>query len=435
MRVASVVIIGLAAAACARSISGVLREGSASPRPECCAPQASAISERHRVAAIVTRKFTHAQLWSALEPIVRPPGLRVSEIGRSVQGRPIRAITFGEGATTVLLWSQMHGDESTATMALADLLAWFADGKRGDDPFRDRIASQLRIVMVPMLNPDGAELFQRENAIGVDINRDARNLVTPEARALKALRDSIRPAFGFNLHDQNARTLSGEDERQVAIALLAPAADEGRTYGPTRTTARLVAAEIAAVLSAEIPGRVAKYNDAFEPRAFGDLMQQWGTSTVLIESGALPGDPEKQRLRALNVVAILSALDAIATGRHLAADPRSYDGLPTNARAAVDVLVRGGSIVLPGAEALRVDVALNYEESLARLDPRVREVGDLASVIALDTVDATGLFLHPAPSMLTERGGMRWIRFDTTAVFTVRRTRDATSEVVSTQLR
>lgn len=435
MRIASVVIIGLAAAACARSISGAIRAGSASLRPDCCAPQASAISEHYRVSAIATRKFTHAQFWSALEPILRSPGLRVSEIGRSVQGRPIRAMTFGDGAITVLLWSQMHGDESTATMALADLLSWFADGRRGDDPLRDRLASRLRIVMVPMLNPDGAELFQRENAFGVDINRDARNLVTPEARALKALRDSIRPAFGFNLHDQNARTLSGKDERQVAIALLAPAADEERTYGPARTTARLVAAEIAAVLNAEIPGRVAKYNDAFEPRAFGDLMQQWGTSTVLIESGAMAGDPEKQRLRALNVAAILSALDAIATGRHLAADPRAYDDLPTNARAAVDVVVRGGTLVLPGAEPLRVDVALNYEESLARLDPRVREVGDLASVIALDTVDATGLFMHPAPSMLTERNGMRWIRFDTTAVFTFRRGPGTTSEVVTTRLR
>jgi len=111
-----------------------------------------------------------------------------------------------------------------------------------------------------------------------------------------------------------------------------------------------------------------------------------------------------------------------------------YDALPTNARAAVDVLVRGGSIVLPGAEPLRVDVALNYDESLARLRPRVREVGDLASVTALDTVDATGLFLHPSPSMLALRNGMRWIRFDTTAVFTVRRGRDTTSEVVSTRI-
>lgn len=284
--------------------------------------------------------------------------------------------------------------------------------------------------MIPMLNPDGAELFQRENAVGVDVNRDARNLSTPEARALKSLRDSIKPAFGFNLHDQNARTLTGNNGNQVAIALLAPAADEDRTYGPTRTTARLVAAVIAAVLKAEIPGRLAKYSDAHEPRAFGDLMQQWGTSTVLIESGAMPDDAEKQKLREVNVIAILTALNAMADGSWQNADPGAYESIPTNSRSAVDLLVRGASLVMPGAEPVRVDIALNYEEPVARREPRVREVGDLARVIALDTLDVSGMYLHPAPSMLTDRNGMRWIRFDTTAVISVRKGRDPASEVV-----
>ena len=32
-------------------------------------------------------------------------------------------------------------------------------------------------------------------------------------------------------------------------------------------------------------GQVGRYNDEFEPRAFGDNMQKWGTSTILIETG------------------------------------------------------------------------------------------------------------------------------------------------------
>jgi hypothetical protein len=398
------------------------------PAGECCLELGKGIAERHHVASIASRRFTHAELWSALDPVVRAPAFRATEVGRSIQGRPIRAVTFGTGGTTVLLWSQMHGDESTATMALADILTWMRDA--ADDPLRARLASALTVVMVPMLNPDGAELFQRENAIGVDVNRDARRLSTPEARALKALRDSIRPAFGFNLHDQNARTLTGSGGRQVAIALLAPPTDDAGGYGPTRAAARLVAAGIAATLAREIPGRVAKYDDAFNPRAFGDLMQLWGTSTVLIESGALPADPEKQRLRAINVAAILSALDAIATGRFRAADPGAYDRLPVNDRAAVDVLVRGGTLVLPGVEPMRVDLALNYDEPVARRRPRVREVGDLAAVVALDTVDASGLFLHPAPAMLTEQRGARWLRLGAPAQLTIRRGRDAASESV-----
>ena len=72
---------------------------------------------------------------------------------------------------------------------------------------------------------------------------------------------------------------------------------------------------LATVLEDELPGRTAKYDDTFNPRAFGDLIQQWGTSTVLIESGALPDDPQKQALRWLNRALLLSALEAILTTR------------------------------------------------------------------------------------------------------------------------
>ena len=398
---------------------------------DCCLDLGRRVAERYRVAALSSRRFTHAELWSALDSVLRSaPSLRVTRIGESIHGRPLRAVTVGAGPTTVLLWSQMHGDESTATMALADLLAWFAESGGEGGALRELLAARLTIVMVPMLNPDGAELFQRENAVGVDVNRDARRLSTPEARALKALRDSVVPAFGFNLHDQNARTLGGPNGRQVAIAILAPAADAERTYGPTRARARLVASRMRAVLEREIPGRVARYDDAFNPRAFGDLIQQWGTSTVLIESGAMPNDPEKQRLRAVNVVAILTALEAIATGSYRAADPAFYESLPVNDRAAVDVLVAGGELVIPGKPPVRVDVALNFEDALRGGRARVREVGDLSAVAALDTVDASGLFLHPGASMLTEQRGARWLRIGAPVHLYVRRGREATSALV-----
>jgi hypothetical protein len=228
----------------------------------------------------------------------------------------------------VLLWSQMHGDESTATMALADVVAWLGDPASRGDPLHARLAAALTVVVVPMLNPDGAERFRRENAMGVDVNRDAVQLATPEARALRALRDAVRPAFAFNLHDQVPRTVGGRGGPNVAVALLAPPADAARSYGPTRAAARLVAAELAAVLERELPGRVARYDDTFTPSAFGELMQRTGTSTVLLESGLLPGDAQRQRLRAVNVVALVAALDVIATGRFRTADPRAYDRLP-----------------------------------------------------------------------------------------------------------
>ncbi len=410
--------------------------GTAVPTPpapwggDCCLELGRQVAERYRVAAINSRRFTHAELWTALEPVVRSSALRVTQFGASIQGRALNAITYGNGPTKVLLWSQMHGDESTATMSLTDLLAWFGESTRAHNDLRDLLATRLTIVMVPMLNPDGAELFQRENAIGIDVNRDARRLSTPEARALKTLRDSLKPSFGFNLHDQNARTLGAPGGRQVGIALLAPAADAEKGYGPTRATARLVAARIRTVLEQEIPGRIAKYDDAFNPRAFGDLVQQWGTSTVLIESGALPDDPEKQRLRTMNVIAILTALEAIVSGGYRAADPDMYESLPVNDRAAVDLLVTGAELVLPGQPPMRVDLALNYEDALRKGRLRVREVGDLAAVVALDTMDVAGMFLHPAPVMLTQQGGKEWLRINALVQLSIRGGREPTSLLV-----
>jgi len=412
--------------ACSTNATRVSRIGTG----DCCLDAGRRIAERFKVSAISSRRFTHTELWAALDPVLQPGMLRVTEFGKSLQGRPLRALTAGNGPTTVLLWSQMHGDESTATMSLADMMAWFNARTRERDPLRELLTERLTIVMVPMLNPDGAELFQRENAMGIDVNRDARRLSTPEARSLKALRDSIQPSFGFNLHDQNARTLGGPNGRQVGIALLAPAADAERTYGPVRSTARLVAARMREVLEREIPGRIARYDDAFNPRAFGDLIQQWGTSTVLIESGALPNDPEKQRLRTVNVIAMLTALESIASGGYRAANPSAYESLPENAGAAVDVVITGARLVLPGAAPMPVDISMNYEDALRKGRMRVREVGDLAGVAALDTINADGLFLHPAMNMLTEQRGQRWLRLNALVQLAIRRGAEANSALV-----
>lgn len=378
------------------------------PTPATAQSIDTTLASRYRVATLTDRRSGPEAYWAALAPALRSAALRTDTVGRSGLGRPLRTITFGTGATTVLLWSQMHGDESTASMALADILRFFAEG--GNDPLRTRLRSGLTVVMLPMLNPDGASRWARENAGGIDINRDARRLSTPEARTLRAVHQQLRPAFGFNLHDQGARIRVGPRGGQVAIALLAPAFDSTLTYDPVRSRARQLASAMAARLARDIPGRVAKYEDDFNPRAFGDLMQSWGTSTVLIESGAYPGDPRKQYLRALNVVAILTALDAIATGTVTSTPVAAYDSLPYNTSGAYDLLIRGATIILPGQAPFRADLAANYNDAVARTSPRLREVGDLETAVAFDTLDASGKAFHPRRGMLARSGDFDFLQ-------------------------
>ncbi len=385
-----------------------------------------AIAERYQVDAITTRRFTQAQLWRAIQPSLTSPKLVVKEVGRSMQGRPLRTVTFGTGPVKVFLWSQMHGNEATATMALADIFAFLASSE--PSALRDRIESDLTVTFLPMLNPDGAEIFQRENAAGIDINRDVRRLSTPEGRTLKAVRDAIVPDFGFNLHDQNARTRVGNG-LPAAIALLPPAADELKTYNDVRTRARLVAAWLADDFNNVVRNRIAKYDDTFNARAFGDAMQAWGASTVLIESGALPNDPQKRLLRTYNAAAMLGALEAIALKTYERANPNSYESLPFNRGGAYDMLIVGGTVVTP-AGVTKEDVAINFDDSVARTSGRLAEMGDLEGVIALDTLDLSGKFLHVAPLTGLTRAGKYWLPIGTPARFTVRETEKPTSQLV-----
>ncbi len=381
-------------------------------RPE---DTASGVVARFRAPGLEDRRFKHKALWDVLAPYVAAETIRVEEIGRSIQGRSIRALHFGKGPTKVVLWSQMHGDESTATMALVDIVRFFAEGE--GEPLRERLQRNLSITMVPMLNPDGAETWTRRNAIGVDVNRDARQLATPEARALEELHDRLEPDFGFNLHDQNARTLAGKNGDQVAMALLAPAADEARSYGDARARARLVAATILSILEPKIRGHIAKYDDTFDPRAFGDLMQASGTSTVLIESGALRDDPQKQNVRALNIIAIVEALDAIGTETYRQSDASLYESLPENEEIEHDVILIGGKLLFGGAPPHEVDVGIWFSDPVAREGARLGDVGDLSGTPAIEILDVTGLTIRietpddtrerlerDAPVIITVRG-------------------------------
>jgi hypothetical protein len=260
--------------------------------------------------------------------------------------------------------------------------------------------------MIPMLNPDGAERFRRRNAQGIDVNRDARRLQTPEGRILKAETDELRPDFGFNLHDQNPATRVGESDRGAAIALLAPAFNEARDVDDKRRRAMQVASVLVASMRPLVTDHIAQYDDTFNPRAFGDLVGAWGASTVLIESGGWAEDPQKQHLRATNFVGILSALDAIATGRYAEFDPGVYQSLPFNGRRVPDLLIAGGTLAVPGLPTLRADILVNYERPLMKSEGIIADIGDLGDAEAQDTLDVSGLYLIAQRGALDGEGGI-----------------------------
>ena len=349
-----------------------------------------------RVAGLERRDFDPEQWWRIAMPLLETrKGFSVEEIGRSVEDRPLRHITWGNGKTRVLLWSQMHGDEATASMALADLFRFLGEHPR--DPLVRRLRERTTLHIMPIVNPDGTARFQRRNAQGIDLNRDARALATPEARTLKALHDRVQPRFGFNLHDQRVGYRAGDSARGTAIALLSPPYDHANTINDVRTRAIEVAGAIRIALEPQLAGHIARWDETFDPRAFGDLTTQWGTSTVLIEAGGIDGDLEKQQLRRLYFLALVAGLDSIASGSHAGLPAALYRDLPENGKVWPDLRILGGTLAVPGQPQLRADLLVNFRDPLSERGGSINEVGDLADANARRTIDAHGLFVVPLP--------------------------------------
>jgi len=363
--------------------------------------------DSYRVGVVGPLTCKHSVVDKLLRTIVEQGGARltIDDIGRSLEGRRINLVRCGSGKSSALLWSHMHGDEPTGTLALLDIFTYLATSR---DRWVDELLESVAIYAVPMLNPDGAERPQRETAVWVDLNRDAHVQATPEAALLRKTHLELQPEFAFNLHDQELSS-AGTAPRPAVLALLAPPGDERRSMGPVRRKAVQVSAMVVASLRQFADGYLATYDDTHEPRAFGDGMQSWGTSTILIEAGHWGGDRMKAFVRKLNAVALLSALASIADRSYLKADESLYTSLPLNGKRMFDVIIRNVWLLHPDGWKHVVDIGCMAEPANNRgtqdkpsrnMVVTVKEVGDLSTHGALETVEGFGRAIEtPAVSI------------------------------------
>jgi hypothetical protein len=287
---------------------------------------------------ITDRFFKHSDLVKVLESLKSNSKFDIKEVGKSFQGRSINLIRCSDGPVKVFLWSQMHGNEPTATMALMDMLNFL--GSDEHDYVKEQILQNCTLYILPMVNPDGAEVFTRRNAQEIDINRDFLAQQSPEGRLLRTLRDEIKPHFGFNLHDQVDFWSAGTTGNPATISLLAPAYDHELSVDTYRQIAMQVIAGMNTTLQAIIPGHVGRFNDEHEPRAFGDNFQAAGTSTILIESGGYANDREKQEIRTFVFAAIISGLLSISERTYIREKVDNYFAIPENKRNHFQILLR-----------------------------------------------------------------------------------------------
>ncbi|MGN5955182.1 M14 family zinc carboxypeptidase [Sphingobacterium lactis] len=354
----------------------------------------NAMHEQYKEQALFHRRFKHKDVDSLIQVHQGNKLFQVSQIGKSVEGRAIYELEYGKGDKKVMLWSQMHGDEPTATMALFDIFNFLEGKGDGYDSIRNLLHDKLNLHFIPMLNPDGAERYMRRNAQSIDLNRDARAGQTVEGALLRSRAKAVNPRYGFNLHDQNIYYNVPGTKNPVSISLLAPAFNTERDINDIREGAMQIIVGMNGILQKYIPDAVAKYDDTYTPRGFGDNFQSWDASTVLIESGGLKGDPEKQKIRKLNFIIILNALIQIAEGSYEQYDAKGYEEIPFNASQLHDVMIRGLEF---GSDSisLKSDIAIRRGETTVDRDyfirGRVEDIGDLQESYGYDEVQADGM--------------------------------------------
>ena len=361
--------------------------------------------ENFREKSLTNRRFKHSDIQPLLEHLKNNKIFTVNKVGESADGKSLNLIKLGNGNTKVFLWSQMHGDEPTATAALFDIFNFFAD-KNSFTELKNFILNNITIYVLPMVNPDGAEIFQRRNIFDIDLNRDAVRQQTPEAIILKNVFDSLKAEFGFNLHDQSREYTAGISTNPAAISFLAPAPDYEKTITPVRERSMKLIGYLFNLLNGFIPGHVAKYSDDFEPRAFGDNFTKWGTSTVLVESGGWRDDRERQFQRKINYLILLMSFKSIAEKSYGEIPLDIYESIPSNEKLMMDVMYRNLKIK-NGDKEYHIDIGIDFEEkdfenhNKFYLSGSIEDLGDLSVFSGYNDFDFSGYTIEPGKTYPT----------------------------------
>lgn len=322
-----------------------------------------------------------------INPLINNLGneVQVAVIGLSVLNEPIYSITIGQGPKKLFMWSQMHGNESTTTKAIFDLLNTLESG----DSAIKHILDTCTLCIIPMLNPDGAKVYTRVNANEVDLNRDAQARSQPESQILRSVFDSFNPDFCYNLHGQRTLFSAGTTNKPATVSFLAPAQDEACTVTPTRKIAMEIIAKMNRMLQQVIPNQVGVYDDAFNLNCVGDTFQSENKPTMLFEAGHYYNDYGRERTREFIYIALMTSLDYISKVDVDGSLYESYFDIPENDKCFLDVIIRNAKVDL---NSDLTDIGIQFQERLVdgriHFVPRIEKIEKLNTLYGHKEIDA-----------------------------------------------
>ncbi|MDW8848803.1 M14 family metallopeptidase [Flavobacterium sp. MMLR14_040] len=314
---------------------------------------------------------------------------QVKIIGHSVLNKPIYSYEIGTGETRIYLWSQMHGNESTTTKALFD----FINVLNGKSDFADKMLKAFTFYTIPILNPDGAALYTRENANKIDLNRDSQNLTQPESTILRKVFEDFKPHYCFNLHDQRTIFGAGDSGKPATVSFLAPSYNEARDINDNRLKAINLIAGLNDVLQGYIPGQVGRFDDSFNINCIGDTFQFLGVPTILFEAGHFPDDYQREITRKFIFFSLISSFKLLSENDLVDNRINDYLNISQNKVVFYDFMYKNIKINYDGIEIITNFVAQYKEELIEnkiQFNAYIVEVGDLENYFGHYEYDAKG---------------------------------------------
>lgn len=353
--------------------------------------------KQHKETSLYHRYITNHHI----EPLIKKAAdfTSINILGHSVLNRPIYSIQIGQGKKRIFMWSQMHGNESTTTKAIFDLLNTFTRNNK----YAKHILEVCTILIIPILNPDGAEAYTRLNANGVDLNRDAQDLSQPESKLLRQIFDTFKPHYCFNLHGQRTIFSAGTSSFPATVSFLSPAQDEACTVTKNRRVAMEIITTMNTVLQSVIPNQVGVYDDAFNINCVGDTFQSLDVPTILFEAGHFAHDYERETTREFIYIAFITALDYISKHDINTEESNKYFEIPENQKYFYDILIKN-AFVQVDSDYIKQDIGVLYEELLdgdtILFKPKIESIGDLEGYFGHREINAKGQkvnFMEKAP--------------------------------------
>lgn len=314
---------------------------------------------------------------------------QLQQVGLSVMQKPIFTYKIGTGPIKIFLWSQMHGNESTTTKALIDCIHFL----NGSSDLARELLEAFTFLAIPILNPDGAALYTRENANKVDLNRDSQNLSQPESATLRGVFEVFQPDYCFNLHDQ--RTIFGvaDTGKPATVSFLAPSYNEARDINAIRLKAINSIAIINEVLQNYIPGQIGRFDDSFNINCIGDTFQHLGVPTILFEAGHYPNDYQREETRKYIFISLLASFTSITENDVVSNKTTQYLNIPQNKVVFYDFIFKNVKINYDGNEKI-TNFAIQYKEELIEgelfFKGYIAAINDLDSFFGHYTYDANG---------------------------------------------